>query len=637
MSLAGALLSGDVRALARAISLAEDRDPQATELAAELQPHTGNGYLVGLTGAPGTGKSTLADALVRVVRDRGQTVGVIAVDPSSPFTGGAVLGDRIRMSRHTLDKGVFIRSMGARGHLGGLAAASREAIHLLDAYGRDVILVETVGVGQSELEISSICDTVVLVLMPESGDAVQTIKAGILEIADVFVINKVALRGAEKRQLMAIRRKTGYEEWATRYRAGKRAPKEAASTMSGVPVNPLYTPEDLADWSYDRQLGYPGEYPFTRGVYPSMYRGQLWTIRQFAGYGTAEETNRRYKFLLSQGQAGLSVAFDMPTLMGYDSDDPLSRGEVGHCGVAIDSLEDMETLFSGIELDQITTSMTINSPAAILYAMYVAVGEKQGHAPRTLGGTLQNDILKEYIAQKEYIFPPEPSMRLVVDTIVFAARNMPRWNAVSISGYHIREAGSTAVQELAFTLADGMAYVEASVRAGLSVDEFAPRLSFFFDSHIDFFEEIAKFRAARRLWARIMRDKYGARDPRSWMLRFHTQTAGVSLTRQQVENNISRTAYEAMAAVLGGTNSLHTNSMDEVLALPTERAAQIALRTQQVLAHETGITNTIDPLAGSFFLERLTDEMEHGAQQYFDRIDEQGGVLPCIEYGFFQR
>ena len=436
---------------------------------------------------------------------------------------------------------------------------------------------------------------------------------------------------------MAIRRKTAYEEWATRYRAGKRAPKETATTISGVPVQPLYTPDDLAGWSYDEKLGYPGEFPYTRGVYPSMYRGQLWTIRQFAGYGTADETNRRYKFLRAQGQAGLSVAFDMPTLMGYDSDDPLSEGEVGHCGVAIDSLEDMETLFSGIHLDQITTSMTINSPAAILYAMYIAVGEKQGLALAKLGGTLQNDILKEYIAQKEYIFPPEPSMRLVVDTIVFAARHMPRWNAVSISGYHIREAGSTAVQELAFTLADGMAYVEASIKAGLDVDEFAPRLSFFFDSHIDFFEEIAKFRAARRLWARVMRDRYGAREPKSWMLRFHTQTAGVSLTRQQVENNISRTAYEAMAAVLGGTNSLHTNSMDEVLALPTERAAQIALRTQQVLAHETGVTNTIDPLAGSYFLEHLTDDMERGAQQYFDRIDAQGGVLRCIENGFFQR
>jgi methylmalonyl-CoA mutase, N-terminal domain len=435
---------------------------------------------------------------------------------------------------------------------------------------------------------------------------------------------------------MALRRKTAHDEWAARYRSGKRA-KETAATISGLPVEPLYTPDDLAGWNYDEKLGYPGEFPYTRGVYPSMYRGQLWTIRQFAGYGSAEETNRRYKFLLKQGQAGLSVAFDMPTLMGYDSDDQLSEGEVGHCGVAIDSLEDMEMLFRDIQLDQITTSMTINSPAAILYAMYIAVGEKEGLKPSQLGGTLQNDILKEYIAQKEYIFPPEPSMRLVVDTIVFAARHMPRWNAVSISGYHIREAGSTATQELAFTLADGMAYVEASIKAGLKVDEFAPRLSFFFDSHMDFFEEIAKFRAARRLWARIMRDKYGARDPKSWMLRFHTQTAGVSLTRQQVENNITRTAYEAMAAVLGGTNSLHTNSMDEVLALPTERAAQIALRTQQVLAHETGVANTIDPLAGSYFIEQLTDEMERGAQRYFDRIDEQGGVLRCIENGFFQR
>jgi len=435
---------------------------------------------------------------------------------------------------------------------------------------------------------------------------------------------------------MALRRKTAHDEWAARYRSGKRA-EETATTISGLPVEPLYTPDDLAEWSYEEKLGYPGEFPYTRGVYPSMYRGQLWTIRQFAGYGSAAETNRRYKFLLRQGQAGLSVAFDMPTLMGYDSDDSLSQGEVGHCGVAIDSLEDMETLFQGIQLDQITTSMTINSPAAILYAMYIAVGEKEGLKPAQLGGTLQNDILKEYIAQKEYIFPPEPSMRLVVDTIVFAARHMPRWNPVSISGYHIREAGSTATQELAFTLADGMAYVESSIKAGLKVDEFASRLSFFFDSHMDFFEEIAKFRAARRLWARIMRDRYGAREPKSWMLRFHTQTAGVSLTRQQVENNITRTAYEAMAAVLGGTNSLHTNSMDEVLALPTERAAQIALRTQQVLAHETGVANTIDPLAGSYFIEQLTDEMERGAQRYFDRIDEQGGVLRCIENGFFQR
>jgi methylmalonyl-CoA mutase, N-terminal domain len=437
---------------------------------------------------------------------------------------------------------------------------------------------------------------------------------------------------------MALRRsKTLREEWEAHYQDGTQPARADASTISGIPIDPLYTPEDLEGWDYDRKLGYPGHFPFTRGVYHSMYRGRPWTIRQFAGYGTAEETNRRYKFLLGQGQAGLSVAFDMPTLMGYDSDDPLSRGEVGHCGVAIDSLEDMETLFDGIRLDTITTSMTINSPAVILYAMYIAVGEKGGVTPDRLGGTLQNDILKEYIAQKEYIFPPEPSMRLVVDTIVFAARHMPRWNPVSISGYHIREAGSTAVQELAFTLADGMAYVEAAQRAGLPIDDFAPRLSFFFDAHIDFFEEIAKFRAARRLWATLMRDRYGAKEPRSWMLRFHTQTAGVSLTRQQVENNISRTAVEAMAAVLGGTNSLHTNAMDEVLALPTERAAQVALRTQQILAHETGVTNTIDPLGGSYFLEKLTDEMEAGARRYFERIDEQGGVLACIENGFFQR
>jgi methylmalonyl-CoA mutase N-terminal domain/subunit len=435
---------------------------------------------------------------------------------------------------------------------------------------------------------------------------------------------------------MALRTKTLREEWESHYRGGK-LPAAEAHTISNLSIEPLYTPEDLDGWSYDEKLGYPGHFPYTRGVYHSMYRGRPWTIRQFAGYGSAEETNRRYKFLLEHGQTGLSVAFDMPTLMGYDSDDPLSRGEVGHCGVAIDSLEDMETLFQGIKLDTITTSMTINSPAAILWAMYIAAAEKGGATMAQLGGTLQNDILKEYIAQKEYIFPPEPSMRLVTDTIEFAARHLPRWNPVSISGYHIREAGSTAVQELAFTLADGMAYVEAAMQRGLSVDEFAPRLSFFFDAHIDFFEEIAKFRAARRLWAHIMRDKYGARDPKSWMLRFHTQTAGVSLTRQQVENNVSRTAIEAMSAVLGGTNSLHTNAMDEVLALPTERAAQIALRTQQVIRHETGVVNTIDPLAGSYFLEKLTDEVEAGAKRYFERIDEQGGVLACIENGFFQR
>jgi methylmalonyl-CoA mutase N-terminal domain/subunit len=436
---------------------------------------------------------------------------------------------------------------------------------------------------------------------------------------------------------MAIRSKTRREEWEARYRAGLRRSTKGAHTISGIEVQPLYTADDLPGFDPETQLGYPGEFPYTRGVYPSMYRGGLWTMRQFAGYGSATETNARYKYLLEQGQTGLSVAFDMPTLMGYDSDDPLAEGEVGRCGVAIDSLADMEALFEGIHLDQITTSMTINSPAAILLAMYVAVAEKQGVARAELGGTLQNDILKEYTAQKEYIFPPQPSLRLVTDTIEFCARELPRWHPVSISGYHIREAGSTAAQELAFTLADGIAYVEAAVARGLKVDEFAPRLSFFFNAHMDFFEEIAKYRAARRIWARVMRDQFGAKNPRSWLLRFHTQTAGCSLTENQVENNITRTALEALSAVLGGTQSLHTNAMDEALALPTENAARIALRTQQVLAFETGVTNTIDPLGGSYFVEWLTNRLEQEAEQYFARIEEQGGVLACIENGFFQR
>jgi methylmalonyl-CoA mutase N-terminal domain/subunit len=405
------------------------------------------------------------------------------------------------------------------------------------------------------------------------------------------------------------------------------------STISGQPIEALYTSADLPR----RPEETPGEFPYTRGIHESGYRGRLWTMRQFSGFGTAEETNKRYHYLLANGQNGLSVAFDMPTLMGQDSDAPTSRGEIGHCGVAIDSLADMEILFEGIPLGEITTSMTINSPAAILLAMYLAVAEKQGVPFSQVGGTLQNDILKEYIAQKEYIFPPEPSMRLVVDTIEYCTREVPRWNTVSVSGYHIREAGSTAVQELAFTLADGFAYVDAALERGLQVDEFAPRLSFFFDAHIDFFEEIAKFRAARRIWARHLKERYGAQDPRSWKLRFHTQTAGVSLTAQQPEVNIARTAVEALAAVLGGTQSLHTNAMDEVLALPTDKAARIALRTQQVLAYESGAANTVDPLGGSYFVENLTDRMEQGAEDYFRRIEELGGVVPAIEQGFFQK
>jgi methylmalonyl-CoA mutase, N-terminal domain len=405
------------------------------------------------------------------------------------------------------------------------------------------------------------------------------------------------------------------------------------STISGIPLQPLYTSSDVSRRSEEL----PGQFPYTRGIHPSGYRGRLWTMRQFSGFATAAETNRRYKYLLASGQTGLSVAFDMPTLMGQDSDAPTSRGEIGHCGVAIDSLADMETLFEGIPLGDITTSMTINSPAAILLCMYIAVAEKQGVAASGLGGTLQNDILKEFIAQKEFIFPPAPSMRLVVDSIEYCAKEVPKWNTISISGYHIREAGSTAAQELAFTLADGMAYVDACIERGMRIDDFASRLSFFFDAHIDFFEEIAKFRAARRIWARWMRERYGAQDERSWKLRFHTQTAGVSLTAQQPELNIARTAIEALAAVMGGTQSLHTNAMDEVFALPTDKAARLALRTQQLLAYETGVANTVDPLGGSYFVEALTDEIERQAEDYFKRIEELGGVIPAIEAGFFQK
>jgi methylmalonyl-CoA mutase N-terminal domain/subunit len=411
---------------------------------------------------------------------------------------------------------------------------------------------------------------------------------------------------------------------------------ELFSTISGLENDPLYTPDGV-EIDYERDLGYPGVYPFTRGVYPSMYRGKLWTMRQFAGFGTAEETNARFGYLLEHGQTGLSTAFDMPTLMGYDSDHPRSLGEVGREGVAVDSLDDMQTLFAGIPLDEVSTSMTINSPAAMLLAFYLCVGEKQGVPRAALRGTIQTDILKEYIAQKEWIFPPEPSMRLVIDMIEFCAREMPLWHPISISGYHIREAGSTAAQELAFTLADGFAYVEAAVERGLDVDEFAPRLSFFFNAHLDFFEEIAKYRAARRIWAHELKERYGAKNPRSWLMRFHTQTAGVSLTAQQPEVNIIRTALEAMAAVLGGTQSLHTNSFDEALALPTENAVRLALRTQQVIAHETGVVNTIDPLGGSYYVEDLTNRLEAEAYDYFDRIRKLGGVIPAIKENFFQR
>jgi methylmalonyl-CoA mutase N-terminal domain/subunit len=430
---------------------------------------------------------------------------------------------------------------------------------------------------------------------------------------------------------------TGTEHWRRElYEAGQERQGELFSTISGLENEPLYTPETVKI-DHDRDLGYPGVYPFTRGVYPSMYRGKLWTMRQFAGFGTAEETNERFRYLLEHGQTGLSTAFDMPTLMGYDSDHARSLGEVGREGVAIDSLADTETLFHGIPLGEVSTSMTINGPAAMLLAFYVCVAEEQGVPRAELRGTIQTDILKEYIAQKEWIFPPEPSMRLVTDMVEFCARELPRWHPISISGYHIREAGSNAVQELAFTLANGFAYVDAAIARGLDVDDFAPRLSFFFNAHLDFFEEIAKYRAARRIWARELRERYGAKNPRSWLMRFHTQTAGVSLTAQQPEVNIVRTALEALAAVLGGTQSLHTNSFDEALALPTENAVRLALRTQQVIAHETGVVNTIDPLGGSYYLEDLTNRLEAEAYGYFDRIEKLGGVVAAIEDNFFQR
>ena len=413
--------------------------------------------------------------------------------------------------------------------------------------------------------------------------------------------------------------------------------KEEFTTVSGEEIDRVYTPLDIADLDHERDLGLPGEYPFTRGVHATMYRGRPWTMRMFAGYGTAEETNARFKYLLEHGETGLSVAFDYPTLYGYDADDPEALGEFGKCGVAVSCVKDMEILFDGIPVGEVTTSMTINGPAAIIWAMYISAAEKKGVPMEKLGGTIQNDILKEYIAQKSFIFPPRPSLRLIVDTFEFGSKYVPRWNTISISGYHIREAGATAVQELAFTLADGLTYVEAALERGLDVDQFAPRLSFFFNAHNDFFEEIAKYRAARRIWARKMRERFKAQNPRSWWLRFHTQTAGVSLTAQQPENNVARVAIQALAAVLGGTQSLHTNSMDEALALPSELAARVALRTQQIIDHESGVANSIDPLAGSFLVESLTNRMEEETYEIFAKIEEFGGVIPAIEAGYFQQ
>ncbi len=434
--------------------------------------------------------------------------------------------------------------------------------------------------------------------------------------------------------------KEEYKKWSDKLEGtlAKRPERKAEfANTSGIPLKRVCTPLDAADFDYMKEIGLPGEYPYTRGVQPTMYRGRLWTMRQYAGFGTAEDTNRRYRFLLDQGQTGLSVAFDLPTQIGYDSDHPLAQGEVGKVGVAIDSIKDMETLFDQIPLDKVSTSMTINAPASVLLAMYMAVAENRGVAAKDLRGTIQNDILKEYSARGTYIFPPKPSMRIITDIFSFCSEKIPQWNTISISGYHIREAGSTAVQEVAFTLADGIAYVEAALEAGLDVDEFGPRLSFFFNAHLDFLEEIAKFRAARRLWATIMRDRFKAKDPRSMMMRFHTQTAGCTLTAQQPKNNIVRVAFQALSAVLGGTQSLHTNSMDEAFALPGEEAVQIALRTQQLIGYESGVADTVDPLGGSYYIEELTEEIFNRAKKYIDKIDEFGGAASAIEQGFIQR
>jgi methylmalonyl-CoA mutase N-terminal domain/subunit len=434
--------------------------------------------------------------------------------------------------------------------------------------------------------------------------------------------------------------KKNKQDWTAKVEAGlKKRPerKKDFTTDSEINIERIYTPAEIDDFSYEDKLGFPGEYPYTRGVQPTMYRGRLWTMRQYAGFGSAEETNERFKYLLNQGQTGLSCAFDLPTQIGYDSDQPLARGEVGKVGVAIDSLKDMEILFEGIPLDKVSTSMTINAPAAVLLAMYIAVGEKQGLTPEQLSGTIQNDILKEYVARGTYIFPPKESMRLITNTFEYCSKNVTNWNTISISGYHIREAGSTAVQEIAFTLADGIAYVEAALQAGLDVDDFAPRLSFFFNAHMNFFEEIAKFRAARRIWAKIMKERFKAQNPKSLMLRFHTQTAGCTLTAQQPDVNIMRVAYQALSAVLGGTQSLHTNSRDEALALPTEDSVLIALRTQQVIGYEIGVADTVDPLGGSYYIESLTDEIEAKVWEYIQKIDDLGGAVKCVELGYMQK
>jgi methylmalonyl-CoA mutase N-terminal domain/subunit len=778
MTLLERVRQGEPAAIARMISRVERGAPGVHEDLAELYRTGGRMRVVGVAGPPGSGKSTLVGAMAAALRGRGETVGILAIDPSSPLHGGAILGDRIRMAALSDDEGVFIRSMATRGCLGGLSHATADAVTVLDAAGIDVALIETVGLGQDEVEIGDLAQTTVVVSVPGLGDDIQALKAGLLEIADVHVVNKADLPGAGAtiadlkntlhlvdpspgqwtppvldlvassgqgvpellvavdehlqwmersgdldRRLRASltsricdlaqemlarrldhstygdvpgviddvvkRRRDPYnvalelihslgDEEDERSPGGRtmdnqhagslhhpltdpstltaveddlagwegeeltafveRQPErlERFETLSGLPVERVYTPLDVAGTSWE-DIGLPGRPPFTRGPYPTMHRGRLWTMRQIAGFGTPAETNARFKYLIEQGQTGLSIDFDMPTLMGLDSDDPRSVGEVGREGVAIDVLDDMEELFNGIDLEAMSVSMTINPSAWILLAMYVAVAEARGYNPAKLSGTIQNDILKEYIAQKEWIYPIRPSVRIVRDTVAYCSHHMPRYNPINISGYHISEAGSNAIQEAAFTMAATQAYVEEFVRSGLDVDDFAPRLSFFFVAQADFFEEVAKFRALRRVYATMMRDRFGAKKPESMRLRFHAQTAAATLTRAQPVNNVVRTTLQALAAVLGGTQSLHTNGLDEAYTIPSEQAMKIALRTQQIIAYETNVANSIDPLAGSYLVESLTSTIEREIWAYLDRIAEMGGTIAAIEQNFFQR
>ncbi len=765
LDLVPGVLAGETRAIARLLTRAEAGDDEGRPALEAIFRHAGRAHVVGITGVPGSGKSTLVAKLVGQMRRMGRRVGVVAIDPSSPFSGGAILGDRIRMGEICGDPGVFVRSMATRGALGGLARGTLDAVDILDAAGYGIVIIETVGVGQDEVDVARAAHTTVVVSTPGLGDDIQAIKAGILEIADIHVVAKSDRPDADRtiadlKAMLAIgprSRRSG--DWQSPVlptsaavrrghhcivRSDRRPPRrarcershgraphgnqrakasarrrggparclrpptrrprggvargarrahdrpahggetaappapdgtksmkqsdgrdpdapalaaqidaweknEVASflarqperqpefrTLGGLPLKRVYTPLDLAD-TPAADVGLPGQYPYTRGPYPTMYRGRLWTMRQIAGFGTAEDTNGRFKYLIGQGQTGLSTDFDMPTLMGYDSDHPLCEGEVGREGVAVDTLADVEHLFDGIDLERISVSMTINPTAWILLAMYIALAKQRGCDLDRLSGTIQADILKEYQAQKEWIFPIAPSVRIVRDCITWCARNMKRYNPINISGYHISEAGSSPLDEAAFTMCNLVTYVDAVTKTGMHVDEFAPRLAFYYVAQADFFEEIAKLRAVRRVYAKIMRERFGARNPESMRLRFHCQTAAASLTRPQPQINIVRTGLQALAAVLGGAQSLHTNGMDEAFAIPTEEAMKIALRTQQIIAEESGVASVADPLGGSYFVESLTTEFERGIFGVLDEVERRGGTIKLIEEGWFQQ